>query len=103
MLASGCRPTQPFYFMEDGDLSHYLDVATDIEYPDVEEQSLDEVTGALPPLTLKNSDSYEMWDLTLEEATRITLCNSQVMRQLGDRRLSAPRSRRTPPSRSRGT
>ena len=69
--------------MEDGDLSHYVDVATDIEYPDVQEPSLDEVTGAMAPLTLKNTNDYEMWDLTLEEATRITLCNSQVMRQLG--------------------
>ena len=83
MLATGCTPTQPFYFMEDGDLSHYVDVATAIEYPDVEEPSLDEVTGAMAPLTLANAESYEMWDLTLEEATRITLCNSQVMRQLG--------------------
>ncbi|MEM6799213.1 MAG: TolC family protein [Planctomycetota bacterium] len=83
VLATGCTPTQPFYFMEDGDLSHYVDVATAIEYPDVEEPSLDEVTGAMAPLTLANADSYEMWDLTLEEATRITLCNSQVMRQLG--------------------
>ncbi|MEN1678254.1 MAG: TolC family protein [Planctomycetota bacterium] len=83
VLSTGCTPTQPFYFMEDGDLSHYVDRATDIEYPDVEEPSLDEVTGALPPLTLANTGAYEMWDLTLEEATRITLCNSQVMRQLG--------------------
>lgn len=83
MLATGCTPTQPFFFMEDGDLSHYLDVATDIEYPDVEEPSLDEVTSAMAPLTLANSQNYEMWELTLEEATRITLCNSQVMRQLG--------------------
>ncbi len=85
MLATGCHPQQPFYFMEDGDLSHYVDVATDIEYPDVEHPTLDEVTGALPPLTLRNNENYEMWDLTLEEATRITLCNSQVMRQLGGR------------------
>lgn len=83
LLATGCAPTQPFYFMEDGDLSHYVDVATSIDYPDVEEPSLDEVTGALAPLTLANTDNYEMWDLTLEEATRITLKNSQVMRQLG--------------------
>jgi len=83
VLATGCTPTQPFFFNEDGDLSHYLDVATTIEYPDVEEPSLDEVTGALAPLTIANADSYEMWDLTLEEATRITLCNSNVMRQLG--------------------
>ena len=83
IFATGCAPTQPFYFMEDGDLSHYVDVATQIDYPDVEEPSLDEVTCALPPLTLRNSEDYEVWDLSLEEATRITLTNSQVMRQLG--------------------
>ena len=85
ILATGCQPQQPFYCNEDGDLSHYLDVATDIEYPDVDEPSLDEVNGTLAPLTLKNTDNYEMWDLSLEEAVRITLCNSQVMRQLGAR------------------
>ena len=83
IFATGCQPTQPFYFMEDGDLSHYMDVATQIEYPDVEEPSLDEVTGAMAPMTLRNESDYEMWDLTLEEATRITLTNSQVLRQLG--------------------
>jgi outer membrane protein TolC len=88
-VASGCQPTQPFYFREDGDLSHYLDVATQIEYPDVDEPSLDEVNGTLRPLTIKNTDNYEMWDLTLEEAIRITLCNSQVMRTLGGRVTSA--------------
>ncbi|MGL4513306.1 MAG: TolC family protein [Lacipirellulaceae bacterium] len=83
VFSSGCAPTQPFYFLEDGDLSHYVDVATQIEYPDVEEPSLDEVTAAGAPLTLKSPTDYQMWDLTLEEATRITLANSQVMRQLG--------------------
>ena len=85
LLATGCQPIQPFYLKEDGDLSHYMDVATEIEYPDVDEPQLDEVTGALPPLTLKNTDNYEIWDVSLEEAVQITLCNSQVMRQLGAR------------------
>ncbi len=85
MLATGCQPTQPFYFTGDTDLSHYVDVSTDIEYPDVDEPALDEVTHAQRPLSLKNMDDYEMWDLSLEEATRITLCNSNVMRQLGGR------------------
>jgi outer membrane protein TolC len=85
VLATGCQPQQPFYCKEDGDLSHYLDVATEIEYPDVHEPSLDEVNCAQAPLTLKNTENYEMWDLSLEEAVRITLCNSQVMRQLGAR------------------
>jgi outer membrane protein TolC len=82
VLATGCKPQQPFY-VKDGNLSHYLDVATEIDYPDVEEPRLDEVNCALPPLTLKNNENYTMWDLTLEEAVHITLCNSQVMRKLG--------------------
>ncbi|MCI0493083.1 MAG: TolC family protein, partial [Planctomycetes bacterium] len=85
LLASGCQPQQPFFFKEDGDLSHYLDVATEIEYPDVEEPALDEVNNARPPLTLKNTEDYEMWDLPLQEVVQITLCNSQVMRQTGVR------------------
>ncbi|MGI9455368.1 MAG: TolC family protein [Aeoliella sp.] len=85
MLATGCQPTQPFFFHEDGDLSHYIDVSTDIEYADVDEPSLDEVSHARRPLSVRNMDDYQTWDLSLEEATRITLCNSQVMRQLGGR------------------
>ena len=95
ILATGCQPQQPFYCKEDGDLSHYLDVATEIEYPDVDEPSLDEVELRSAPLTLKNTDNYEMWDLSLEEAVRITLCNSQVMRQLGARVRARSRRKRS--------
>ena len=34
-VATGCTPQQPFYFFEDGDLSHYKGMATDLEVPDV--------------------------------------------------------------------
>ncbi len=84
-LVSGCRPTQPFFFKEDNDLSHYLNVATDVEYADVNQLPLDDVAGALPPLTLANSDNFVILDLTLEEVSRRTLENSQVIRQLGGR------------------
>ena len=91
ILTSGCKPIQPFFFQEDGnllgpgDLSHYMNVATDIEYPDVCEPSLDEVLAAQAPLTLANSENFEVWDLTLEAVTRVTLTNSKVIRQLGGR------------------
>lgn len=90
-LISGCAPTQPYFFAEDGnilgkgDLSHYLDVATEIEYPDVDSVPLDEVSGALAPLSISNSENFDIVDMTLEEVTRITLTNSKVMRQLGGR------------------
>ncbi len=90
-LFAGCKPTQPYFFAEDGnilgkgDLSHYLNVATDIEYPDVNSMPLDEVSGARAPLSLSNSENFDVWDITLEEVTRITLTNSKVIRQLGGR------------------
>src|SRR4051812_38468247 len=88
VLAPGCAPQQPFYCRETGNLSHYLGVATEIEYPDNQESISSEIQNTLPPLTLKNTDNYQIWDLTLTEATQITLCRSQVMRQLGGRIVS---------------
>lgn len=84
-FVSGCHPTQPYFFHEDGDLSHYMDVATTVEFPDVDSQTLDEVAAAQAPFTLANSENFQIWDLTLEEVTRLTLINSQVIRQLGGR------------------
>src|SRR3954454_20332187 len=88
MLATGCAPQQPFYCRETGNLSHYLGVATEIEYPDTDTSPSCEVQNTLPPLTLKNTDNYQIWDLSLNECTQITLCRSQVMRQLGGRIVS---------------
>ena len=83
MAATGCTPTQPFYYAEDGDLSHYLDRATELEYPDVETASLPDSTEALAPLTLSDPEFCEIWDLRLEEVIAIGLQNSKVIRNLG--------------------
>jgi outer membrane protein TolC len=95
IASTGCHPQQPFYFHEDGDLSHYVDVATEIEYPDVCTQPLDEVTHALPPLTLGNLQVHEYWDLTLEEAMKTALANAKVLRSLGGRYVSSAFNNRT--------
>ena len=90
MFATGCGPRQPHYLFSDHDLSHYLDVATEIEYPDVEEPTLDEVKGSLAPRTLDDPKVKEMWDLKLEEAIRISLENGKVLRELGARLINDP-------------
>ena len=82
-VLTGCHPTKPFYVNEDGDLSHYLDVATDIEFADVDEPSLDEVCHTREPLTISNPVFDSIWDVTLEEAIRIALHNSKVIRTFG--------------------
>src|SRR5262245_66443781 len=82
MLAAcaGCQPIQPFYLHEDGDLSHYLDKATQPEAPDLHHAPLAEVENTLTPFSLANPEPKEMWDLTLEEAVQIALANSRVIR-----------------------
>ncbi|MEP1644062.1 MAG: transporter, partial [Rhodopirellula bahusiensis] len=76
LIASGCAQTQPFFLNESPDLNYYLNSATQIEYPDVDVESLPETTEALPPLAIGNHD-YQFWDLTLEEATNIALQNAK--------------------------
>lgn len=83
MFVSGCAPSRPFYFFDDGDLSHYKGVATEIEYPDADVLRLDEVTNAIAPLTVANNEPTEFWDITLEDAIKNALANSKVMRSLG--------------------
>jgi outer membrane protein TolC len=81
-VASGCKPIQPFYLGEHDDLSHYLGVATELEYPDADVESLTEVTMAQPPLTLSSPQPRELWDLTLEEAIHISLHNAKILKVL---------------------
>src|SRR5580692_7937133 len=85
----GCKPTTPFYLRDDGDLSHYKGVATQIEYPDVESDRIADVAKAAPPLTLTNAEAREIWDLSLQECIQITLANSKIMRTLGQVGLNA--------------
>lgn len=79
----GCHPTQPFYFCEGDPLAHYLDQATDLEFPDVYQPRLEEVNQAGEPITLSNAKIGKSWDITLEETISIALKNSKVIRNLG--------------------
>lgn len=82
---TGCQPQQPFYFkkVDDNNLAHWKGMATEIEYPDVEADRLDDVEGSKRPFSLLNKEKQEVWDLTLEEAMRLALTNNKVMRNIG--------------------
>lgn len=83
LTAVGCHPQQPSYLFEDGDLSHWVNESTRIEYPDAEIDPIPDVVLAQRPLTLDNPDPEDMWELPLEEAVQISLRNSRVMKNLG--------------------
>jgi outer membrane protein TolC len=86
LVASGCAgPKQPFYFFEDGDLSHYVGSIQKLEYPDSCQEPLAEAAGATEPLTLSNPSFDEIWELSLEDAIRTSLENGKVLRNLGGR------------------
>jgi outer membrane protein TolC len=85
LVAVGCAPKQPFYFFEDGDLSHYVGAIQKLEYPDAQDKPLDEAAGTLEPLTLSNAKFDNIWELSLEEAIRTSLENGKILRNLGGR------------------
>jgi outer membrane protein TolC len=85
LLAGGCAPRQPFYFFEDGDLSHYVGAIQKLEYPDTCQEPLAEAAGAVEPVTLSNAKFDSIWELSLEEAIRTALENGKVLRNLGGR------------------
>ena len=75
-MATGCTPTQPFFLNESPDLQYYLNTATQIEYPDVDVESLPETTESYEPLTIGNHE-YQFWDLSVEECVSIALQNAK--------------------------
>ncbi len=85
LLAGGCAPKQPFYFFEDGDLSHYVGAIQKLDYPDTDQRPLDEAAGTVEPLTLSNAKFDQIWELSLEESIRTALENGKVLRNLGGR------------------
>ena len=82
-IVSGCTPSRPHYLREPGELRTYVDSQIQIEYPDVQTESLDEVTKTKSPITLSKPDFDKPWDLTLQEAVQTALRNSKVIRNLG--------------------
>ncbi len=82
----GCNPQMPLYLGKHNaplPVDPYLDMATQIEYPDTETDTIEEVKGAQAPLTINNSKGKEIVNISLEEAIRCGLYNSTVIRNLG--------------------
>jgi outer membrane protein TolC len=90
LILMGCRAQSEICF--DNSLAHYQAIATQIEYPDADVETAPEVTGTLPPRTVRQPGTSEFWPMTLEEAIRIALANSQVMRDVGGRVVTSPTS-----------
>lgn len=82
----GCNPQSGVFLGKHNQclpIDPMLDMATQIEYPDTNTVTANEVLGAQAPLTINNSEGKTITELSLEEAIRCGLYNSQVIRSLG--------------------
>lgn len=65
---------------------------TKIEYPDVEAPIRDDTLTPIAPRTIRDLSSLTYWDLTLEDAVRLALENSKILRDLGGTVVRTPDS-----------
>ena len=80
-LMVGCQ--SDLLYLRDEDVSHYVDVATDIAYPDIDEPAGPSVMDTQAPHTLSQPRAEEIWDLPLEEVIRIAMLHGDVIPNLG--------------------
>lgn len=78
-LFTGCHPTQPFFVQRDESMAQYLAQSMEIEYADVQVDSLPEATQAHLPLGPTNIPT-DFVDLTLEDCIAIAMQNSKILR-----------------------
>jgi outer membrane protein TolC len=85
ILLAGCHPQEPFFIHGDknADLSHYVGISTQIEYPIEQHDPLADVTGAIEPFSVSRNPPKDFWDVHLEEVVEITLKNNKIIRTLG--------------------
>ncbi|MCO6455262.1 MAG: TolC family protein, partial [Pirellulaceae bacterium] len=95
--ATGChsRPLK-----SDRGMGPYQPFQQQIEYPDVKQANQavgyeEDVLSTPPPPSVRDPEETPKWPLTLEEAIRIALSNSQVIRDIGGTVLSNPLAAQT--------
>ncbi len=101
-LLLGCLAGEKtLHYVGDADLEHYRDAAVTVDYADVAQESPDAVIFAHEPRRLRNRKKEEIWNLTLEEALRLAMANSEIIRDNGqflspsNRLLTSPNFART--------
>ena len=68
-----------------------MESATNIEYPDVDIPSLEEVNQSRPPITVVDPDFDSFTDMTLEDCTSIALQNGKLFLGYGTPALQGTR------------
>ena len=104
LVICGClrHSKTPAPVVGESDNTHYQSLAKQIEFPQEQLEFVEQPTphdlliAATPsPMSLETAEATEYLELTLEEAMRLALSNSQVLRELGGTVLRVPDGSRT--------
>lgn len=90
LATAGCHShREPMQF---GSVDSYLPFVQQIEYPDASQDQLGslDISQTQAPPSIRRPEETEKWPMTLEEATRMALGNSEVVRDLGGRVVTSP-------------
>ena len=94
--SGGCRSRSKGHFKACSNDDCYHTIASQIEYPQVQQCcGTSDDWAAMEPLTLSSSSDAEYWDIPLEEVIHLALAQSQVLRDLGGAVLRSPSSTQT--------
>lgn len=94
-VALGCSPNRKFVFNEPSGASYHQDFATQIEYPNVKSCLSPESATSAAPLTTDNPSDIPAWEMTLDDAIKLAMQRTDVMRTLGASVVQAPTATRT--------
>ncbi|WP_437203701.1 TolC family protein [Planctomicrobium sp. SH664] len=82
--SSGCRPPHGrIQYLTDKRPADYISHVERINYVDVDQPPGSDVSFAVLPRTLRQTEHEEIWDLTLAECIQLALTNSTVIRNAG--------------------
>ena len=96
LLFVGCRSRSACDFKSCADVDSYRAIATQIEYPQVQQCcSTSDDWASLEPLNLTSTTETEYWDVELEEVVQLALSQSKILRDLGGTILQSPSSVQT--------
>ena len=75
-----CRNAKPVSYLGDAEFSHYRDKMTAIEYPNVDQQTNEDVVNTQRPHTVRDRAQDEIWEVTLMQAVHMAVQNNKMIR-----------------------
>lgn len=75
-----CRNAKPVSYLGDAEFTHYRDKMLAIEYPNVDQQTNEDVVNTQRPHTVRDRVQDEIWELTLMQAVHLAVQNNKMIR-----------------------